>query len=198
MTNQINMNRILIISLVLLTGLIGCKNREKSIDKLEIAKKYFEALDKSNSSEMKDLLTDSLVTTIPKYEYEVKFSKNDYVENWLKWDSIFEPTYEVLEMELENGIIKAKVSKTDKRILFLMQKPFLTNEILSFQNNKIVSVETEYLNFDEATWEKNKNELLSWAEKNHPELNLKSHIYNQTEFGGKQLLKAIQFYENKK
>ena len=190
------MNRILIISLVLLIGLISCQSSEKTNDKIEIAKKYFAALDKSNSSEMKELLTDSLVTAIPKYEYEVKFSKNDYVEKWLKWDSIFEPTYKVLEMEVENGMVKAKVSKMDKRILFLMQEPFLTNEILRFQNDKIVTVETEYLNFDEATWEKNKNGLLSWIEENHPELN--GFIYDQTESGGTKFLKAIELYENKK
>ena len=132
MTNHIKMNRILLFSLILLVGLIGCKKSEKTIDKLEIAEKYFVALDESNSSKMKDLLTDSLITAIPKYEYEVRYSKNDYVEKWLKWDSVFEPTYKVLELDLVNGIVKAKVSKTDRRILFFMQKPFLTNEILRF------------------------------------------------------------------
>ncbi len=135
------MNLILIMSFALLVGLISCKNSEKTSDKLEIAEKYFVALDKSNSSEINDLLADSLVTTIPKYDYEVRYSKSDYVEKWLKWDSVFEPTYKVVEMKLENGIVKAKVLKTDKRINFLMQKPFLTNEILRFENNKIISVE---------------------------------------------------------
>ncbi|MDY8135420.1 hypothetical protein [Aquimarina sp. 2201CG5-10] len=192
------MNRILIISFALLIGLISCKKSEKTSNKLEIAEKYFVALDKSNSSEIKDLLADSLVTMIPKYEYEVRYSKNDYVEKWLKWDSVFEPTYKVIEMRLENGIVKAKVSKTDKRIHFLMQKPFLTNEILRFENDKIISVETEYLNFDEVTWEKNKNGLLSWTEENHPELNLNRFIYDQTESGGMKFLKAIELYKNKK
>ncbi|MDH7447806.1 hypothetical protein [Aquimarina sp. 2201CG14-23] len=147
---------------------------------------------------MKALLADSLVTSIPKYGYEVRYSKNDYLENWLKWDSVFEPTYKVLEMELENGIVKAKVSKTDKRIRFLMGKPFLTYEILKFKNNKIMSVKEEYLNFDELAWEKNKNGLLIWIEENHPELNLNRFIYDQTESGGQKFLKAIELYENEK
>ena len=192
------MNKIIVLLLLLTIGFISCKNSEKTNDKLEISKKYFNALDKSSSSEMKDLLTDSLITTIPKYDYEVRYSKNDYVENWLKWDSVFEPTYKVLEMSLENGIVKAKVSKTDKRIIFFMQKPFLTNQILSFQNNKIVSIEEEPLNFDEATWEKNRNGLLNWTKENHPELNLNRFINIQTESGGKKLSKAIELYKNKK
>jgi len=195
MSYRIIMNRILIISYIFLIGLISCNNSDKSIDKLGIAKKYFEALDKSNSSKIKTLLTDSLITAIPKYGYEVTFSRSDYIEKWLKWDSIFEPSYKILEMELENGNVKAKVSKSDKRIYFLMQKPFHTNEVLRFQNDKIIAVETEYLNFDKTTWEKNKNRLLNWIEENNPELN--GFIYDQTESGAKKFLKAIELYEKK-
>jgi len=190
------MNKIIVFLFFIAIGLISCKNSEKTIDKIEIAEKFFVALNKSNSSEMKDLLNDSLITTIPKYEYEVRYSKNDYVKNWLKWDSVFKPNYKVLEMNLESGIIKAKVSKVDNRILFFMQKPFLTNEVLKFEKDKIIAIETEYLNFDEETWGKNRSELLSWISENHPELN--GFIDDQTEAGGKKFLKALELYKNKK
>ncbi|MCA0132749.1 hypothetical protein [Winogradskyella alexanderae] len=191
------MNRILIISLVLLVGFVSCKNAEKAVDKLKMAENYFEALNASNSSKMKDVLADSLIITIPKYEYEVRYSKKDYLSNWLKWDSVFEPTYEVLEMNLHNGSVKAKVSKSDKRIFFFMQKPFLTNYSIRFENNKIIAVEEEALNFDEATWERNRTELLNWNKAHHPKLNLDHYINEQTASGGMKLLKAIEFYKNK-
>ena len=192
------MNRILITSLILLFGLVSCKNSEKTIDKLQIAENYFVALDESNSAKMEGLLADSLITTIPKYEYEVRYSKNDYLRDWLKWDSIFEPTYKVLEMNLENGNVKAKVSKSDKRIIFFMGKPFITNEILRFKDDKIIELETEYVNFEEDIWGKNRTELLNWTKENHPELNLDLNINIQTESGGKLFLKAIERYENEK
>src|SRR5690606_1551669 len=192
------MNKTIVLLLLLTIGFTSCKNSEKEIDKLEIAKKYFVALDESNSSKMKDLLTDSLITSIPKYEYEVRYSKNDYIEKWLKWDSIFEPTYEVLEMNMENGAVKAKVSKSDKRIFFFMQKPFISNEILKFKDDKIIAIESEYINFDEETWGKNRTELLNWTKENHPELKLDHFINVQTESGGKKFLKAIELYKNKK
>jgi hypothetical protein len=192
------MNKTTVLLLLLTIGLISCKNSEKEFDKLEIAEKYFVALDESNSSKMKGLLTDSLITTIPKYEYEVRYSKNDYLGNWVKWDSIFEPTYKVLEMNLENGTVKAKVSKTDKRILFFMHKPFLSNYTIRFHNNNIASIEEEYLNFDEVTWGKNRSGLLNWTKENHPELNLDHFINIQNESGGKKLFKAIELYKNKK
>ncbi|WP_062062814.1 hypothetical protein [Aquimarina longa] len=192
------MNRILIISLILLVGLVSCKNSEKTIDKLQIAENYFVALNESNTAKMEDLLADSLITTIPKYKYEVRYSKNDYLRNWLKWDSLFEPTYKVLEINMENGTVIAKVSKSDKRIIFFMGKPFVTNEILRFQDDKIIELETEYINFDEETWGKNRTELLNWTKENHPELNLDLNINMQTESGGKKFLKAIELYENEK
>ncbi len=198
MNNQINMNRILIIFLILLVGLVSCKNSEKTIDRLLIAENYFVALDESNSAKMEDLLADSLIITIPKYEYKVRYSKNDYLRNWLKWDSVFEPTYKVLEMNMENGTVKANVSKSDKRIIFFMGKPFVTNEILRFKDDKIIELETEYINFDEKTWGKNRTELLNWTKENHPELNLDLNINMQTESGGKKFLKAIERYENEK
>ncbi|MEN1784068.1 MAG: hypothetical protein AAGF77_02920 [Bacteroidota bacterium] len=144
---------------------------------------------------MNEVLTDSLITKIPEYEYEVRYSKNDYTNNWLKWDSVFDPTYKVLEMNVEKGIVKAKVSKTDTRILFFMQKPFLTNEILRFENDKIIAIETEYLNFDEKTWGENRAKLLSWISENHPEL--EGFINEQTKTGGRKFLKALELYGNR-
>ena len=196
MTYKTKWNRILLISFVIFTGILGCKNTEKKIDELEIARQYYEALDKSNSADLKALLSDSLLTVIPKYAYKVTFSRDDYAEKWLKWDSVFEPDYEVLDMKLVNGVVKAKVSKTDQRILFFMQKPFVTNETLIIKNNKIITVETAYVNFDEATWERNRNGLLNWIDENHPELN--GFINDQTEAGGLKFQKAIELYKNKK
>lgn len=193
MANKTKFNQILIITLVFLT-VLSCKDTEKRVDKLEIARQYYRTLDKSSSIEMKALLTDILVTVIPKYNYKVTFSKDDYVEKWLKWDSVFEPDYKVLDMKLDNGVVKAKVSKTDRRILFFMQKPFVTNETLIIKNNKIIRVETAYVNFDEVTWERNRNRLLNWIDENHPELN--GFIFDQTEAGGLKFLKAIELYKS--
>ena len=63
---------------------------------------------------------------------------------------------------------------------------------------KIIELETEYINFDEETWGKNRIELLNWTKENHPELNLDLNINIQTESGGKKFLKAIELYENEK
>ncbi len=193
--NETQMNKIivLVLFLTITIGFISCKTSEKEIDRVKIAKKYFKVLDNSDFSGMSDWFADSLTTI--EGEYKQTYSKTDYLE-FLKWDSVFDPNYEILEIEQNNGIVKAKISKMDKRISFLHKQPFITNQTIKFQNEKIISVETDYLDFNEATWEKNKNGLLSWIEENHPELN--GFLYDQTKSGGIKYLKAIELYKNKK
>lgn len=187
------MNKILALLIILKIGLISCKTSEKEIDKVEIAKQYFEVLDTSDYSGMSQWFGDSLKTI--EGVYEQTYSKSNYLE-FLKWDSVFEPNYEILEIDETDGTVKAKISKIDKRIAFLHEEPFVTNQTIKFQNEKIISVEIEYVDFNETTWERNRNELLNWVEYNHPELN--GFINDQTEFGGIQFLKAIELYKNKK
>ena len=177
-------------------GIISCKNSDKEIDKLEIAKNYYDILDKSNSSGIKSLLTDSLLTKETEYDYEQTFSKKEYVE-WIKWDSVFQPTYKILEIGQENGTVKAKISKTDIRISFLHKEPIVTDQVIRFDKDKITSIETiKYVIFNDSVFVKNRDGLVNWIDKNHPELN--GFIYDQTKTGGMKYLKAIELYENKK
>jgi len=187
------MYKTIVLLLLLTIGFVSCKNSEKEIDRVEIVKQYFKVLDNSDYSKMSDWFADSLTTV--EGEYKQTYSKNDYLE-FLKWDSVFDPNYEILEIEQKNGIVTAKISKMDKRISFLHEEPFITNQTIKFKNDKIISVEAEYVDFNEATWKRNKNGLLSWIDENHPELN--GFIYDQTESGGMKFLKTIELYKNKK
>jgi hypothetical protein len=189
------MKKIVLFLILSAVGFISCNNSEKKIEKLKIAKKYYEILDKLYVSEIETLLADSLLTKETEYDYEQKFSKKEYIE-WLKWDSVFQPTYKVLEIEKKNETVKATISKTDKRISFLHKKPIVTNQIIYFDKNKITRVETtKYVIFNDSTFVKNRDELLDWIDKNHPELN--GFIYNQTKSGGINYLKAIELYKHK-
>jgi hypothetical protein len=192
--NQIQMHKTAILTLLLVIAFISCKRSDKEIDTVEIAKKYYDALDNSDASAMAVLLTDSLVTKETAYDYEQTFSRSEYLE-WVKWDSVFDPTYEILQIDQKDEYIKAKISKIDKRISFLHEEPIVTNQLIRFDQDKIVSVETtEYVVFNDTTFVKNRESLLSWIDENHPELN--GFIYNQTAPGGRQYLKAIELYTN--
>ena len=190
------MNKIVVLLFLIAIGFISCKNSEKEIGKLEIAKQYYKALDNSDSAVMNILLTDSLLTKETDYDYEQTFSKKEYIKEWLKWDSVFNPTYKVLEIEQENETVKAKISKVDKRILLLHEEPTVWNEVIRFDSDKIISIERKNVIFNDKTWERNRTKLLSWIDENHPELN--GFLNGQTESVGLQYLKAIELYVNKK
>ncbi|WP_159020121.1 hypothetical protein [Algibacter sp. L3A6] len=187
------MKKLIVLLLILVMGFASCKNSEKQIDKIEISKQYFKELSHSDDSKISNCLTDSI--TIIEGEYKIIYSKKDYLE-LLKWDAVFSPNYKILEIEEAGGMVKVKISKIDKRIAFLQETPFIMHQTIKFQKEKIISIETEYLDFKEATWERNKNTLISWIDKNHPELN--GFIYDQTESGGMKFLKAIALYKNRK
>lgn len=183
------MNKLIIVTLLLI-GFISCKNSEEKIGKLTIAKEYYKALNNSDDVGIEALLRDSLLTK--ESNYKQIFSIEEYKE-WLQWDAIFEPTYKTLDIKEENGVVKATISKMDKRILFLHEEPIVTKQTIHFKNAKISSIETtDYLNFKDTIFIKNRTKILNWVSTKHPELD--GFIYDQTKKGGQKYIKAINLY----
>ncbi|HLT53332.1 MAG TPA: hypothetical protein VKZ97_05565 [Flavobacteriaceae bacterium] len=182
-----------ILLLVALTlALTACNTAKKDTARLEVAKLYYNTLNTSNYSDLNKWFGETLTTI--EGEYQHVYSKSEYLE-FLKWDAVFNPTYNILKLEEKEGLVTAQISKTDQRIAFLHEAPFTINQTLSIQENKITSIETSYVGFDETTWETNKNGLLTWISNNHPELN--GFIYTQTEANAKRFLEAIALYKNR-
>ena len=190
------MKKIIALSLFLSLGFLSCKTFEKEIDKLEIAKQYYKALDDSDTSFIGNLVNDSIVIRESEYDYQESFSVKGYA-TWLQWDSVFDPTYKVLEIEQEGERVRATISKIDKRIRFLHKEPIVTKELIHFDKNKIGKVEKiEYPVFNDSIFVKNREEFLNWMDEHHPDLN--DFIYNQTKAGGIRYVKAIDLYKNRK
>ena len=189
------MKRNIALILLCLAIVAGCQNPKKKVDKLEIAKQYYEALDNSDGLIMKELLADTLFTVETDYDYEQYFTREGYVESWLRWDSVFAPTYKVLDIEQDQELVKATISKSDKRILFLHNEPTVWDEILQFDGVAIARIARRNVTFNDTLWVQNVNALLAWIDANHPELN--GFINDQTRTGGMNYLKAIELYENR-
>lgn len=182
-------------SVLLLILFASCNISKKEGNKLELAKTYYQVLDQSKISEISSLISDSLVTKEIGYDYEQVFSKEQYI-NWLKWDSLFNPTYKILEIEEIDSTVKVKVSKSDQRILFLHKEPTVYAQTLHFEDGKITTIENKNVIFNDSVWVKNRAIFLKWIDQNHPELN--GFIFDQTEKGGLNYLKAIEYYKNRK
>jgi len=181
--------------LVLILGFSACKKPEKKIDHLTLTNRYFEILDASKTSEIEDLLLDSLVTRETEYDYTYTFSKAAYVE-WLRWDSVFNPNYKILNIEQDSTVVKVRVSKMDTRINFLHKAAIVTDQEFHFKKDKISTiVTTNYVEFNDSIFVKNRETFLNWMGQNHPDFN--DFIFDQTKAGGLKYLKAIKLYQNK-
>jgi len=190
-----------VILLLLLFGLLSCKTTKQDLNKesikLQLAASYYKALNDSKTSQMRALVGDTIVIRENADNYEERFSQKEYIQ-WLEWDSVFEPTYTVLEIEQDNQIVKAKISKMDKRLAFLHEKPIVWNEIVKFDNNrtqvnKISRIDrVKYEVFDVEKFIKNREVLVTWIDENYPEL--KGFLYPQTKPAAIQYLKAIVLY----
>ncbi len=126
--------------------------------------------------------------------YDNSFSKDNYY-NLFQWDSIFQPSYEILKIEEKaDGTVDMEIAKQGPRILFLNEKPVVNHEIIQFEQGKIHQVHiVEYIVFDEETWARKRQSLLDWVDSNYPELN--GFIYDQTKAGALNYLKALEYYQ---
>ena len=180
--------------ILVLLVVISCKDSKEETELVEITKKYYKVLDESDTFGIEPLIRDTIITRENEYNYEQKFSTKEYVE-WLKWDSVFHPTYKINRIEQENNIVKVQISKTDKRISFLHKEPIITNQIVRFDKDKISHIETvEYVVYNDSLWLENRGHFLDWVNINYPEMN--GVIYDQTKMGGIKYLELIELYEN--
>lgn len=171
---------------------LSCQPKEKEVDKVQLVKDYVSALNTFDFEGIVSKFQDSV--RLKEIVYESHFSREDYY-HLFQWDSIFQPKYEILEIEeAEDGTVKMQVSKAGPRILFLNKKPIITDEVVRFEGDKIQSVQiTDYVVFDEVTWTNTRKDLLSWINANHPELN--GFLHDQTKQGALNYMKALEYYQ---
>ena len=175
----------------LITFSVGCSNEKLSPD--ELVTKYYNAFNASDFTQLVPLITDSI--TIIEGDYVMPFSHNSFYEHF-KWDSIFQPTYKIVELEGQNNQIIATVASSSKRYKFLKNDPLICRFKISFNSNRIAKLEAlECLNTDWNVWQEERDSLVNWIEANHPELD--GFIHDLTMDGAKDYLKAIELYKNR-
>ena len=174
--------------------LMSCSTKNTPIDKIEIVKSYYQALNNKNLKNIPNLIADSIL--LKESDYKMPYDKASFIE-LSKWDIAFDPTYKIISIEEADNGVKAKVSKLGKRIQFLHERPIITEDFFEFEDNKIRSTgATKYIVFDDKTFITNRVKLRKWIDDNHPELN--GFLYDQTPKGAKNYLKAIELFEAKK
>ena len=186
-----NMKKLLIL-LTVISVLSGCSN--KKLSPSEAVEEYYAAFDSSNFERLISLVDDSL--TIVEGEFLSTYNHDSFYQQF-KWDSIFQPTYEVIRIEEESDHVIATVSSHSLRYEFLKNNPLTSKFKISLNSGKISRIElVGYEGADFEVWQKERDSLVKWVNTNHPELD--GFVNDLTINGSKNYLKAIELYENRK
>lgn len=175
----------------LIAFLTGCS--DKKLSPTELVTQYYEAFNASDFTQIAPLITDSI--TIVDGEYIMPYSHDSFYEHF-KWDSVFQTTYKIVNLEDQHEQIIATVASSSKRYKFLKNDPLTCRFKISFESDKISKLEAlECLGADWDVWQKERDSLVHWINMHHPELD--GFIHDMTMKGAKDYLKAIALYENR-
>lgn len=176
--------------LLLLNFLTGCN--EQKLTHQETVTKYYNVRDVANYDELKKLISDSI--TITAGDYVMPYNHDSFYEQF-KWDSIFNPSYKIVELKEKNNQIIASVALNSVRNEFLKNNAMTCQYRISFNSGKISKIEElECQGADWNIWQKERDSLVSWIKKNHPELD--GFVHDMTMNGAINYLKAIELYKN--
>ncbi|WP_036383555.1 MULTISPECIES: hypothetical protein [Flavobacteriaceae] len=175
--------------LFLLCFLTGCN--DQNVTHKETVTRYYNARDAVNFNKLRTLINDSI--TIVAGDYVMPYDQDGFYEVF-RWDSIFSPSYKIIELEERNNQVIVSVMMTSARNEFLKNSPMTCQYKISFKSGKISKIEEkECRDADWGVWKNKVDSLVGWIKKNHPELD--GFIYDMTMNGAKNYLKAIELYE---
>ncbi|MEP2056853.1 MAG: hypothetical protein ABJJ05_03555 [Maribacter litoralis] len=177
--------------LFLITVLNSCDNQKLSPK--ETVTTYYNAFDSGDFNKIKAVIHDSI--TLVSGDFVMPFNKTSFKE-FYKWDSIFEPTYEILQLTEDNNDITATITQKNIRNGFLKNNPLKLNIKVSFVSGKITKLEElDYIDVNWTAWNQEKDSLVDWIKVNHPELD--GFVNDMTMTGAMNYLKAIELFEKK-
>lgn len=184
------MKYLLLLSILILS--VGCA--DKASTPVEQITAYYDGFKKSDFSQIKNTLSDSLVSISG--DYRMAYSREGFYEKF-KWDSVFKPEYTLDSIETNGEHPIATVTMNSPKLEFLHNNPMTCRYMVYFENDKIARIQE--LNCPTANWElwaKQRDSLVSWTKVNHPELD--GFINDLTMQGAMNYMEAIVLYRNRK
>lgn len=169
--------------------MVGCNNHK--LNHQETVKEYYNAFDSGNYTQIRALINDTI--TITAGDYVTRYTHESFHE-FFKWDSIFKPSYEIVELKEKDNHIVATIASKSLRYEFLKNNPLTCQFKIFFNSGKILKIESwECLGADWSIWQKERDSLVHWISKNNP--NLDGFIHDMTMDGATNYLKAIELYK---
>lgn len=164
----------------------------KKVDLIETTKAFYSACNEYNFDKINELTYDTI--SIIDGTFRADYDKKAY-KIIFQWDSTFNPQYNIEYIEQSNADIFVKLSTSSKRFEFLGNNPLVTTHKISFQDNKIRTIElTEYVETDFKIWVEKRDTVVNWIRVNHPELD--GFIFDMTKQGAENYRTAINLFNN--
>ena len=177
--------------LFLIVVLTSCDN--KKLSHKETITIYYKAFDSGDFNKLKGVIHDSI--TMINGDFVTPFDKDSFYE-FYKWDSIFEPSYEVIDLSEENDNVIATISQKNIRNEFLKNNPLQFKVKISFASGKITKLEElDYIGVNWQEWNQEKDSLVNWIKVNHP--NLDGFVNDMTRKGAINYVRAIELYKGR-
>ncbi|NJB36628.1 hypothetical protein [Croceivirga sp. JEA036] len=170
---------------------IACSN--KNADNKAMVKAYYDGFLKGDYGLVKQVMADEFISV--EGDFTTRYTPETYHELF-KWDSVFKPAYHIKEIKTMQNEVVATVSVSSDKFQFLKNNPLVFKHKFSFKNGKIARSEyIEFIGTDWDAWEAQKQALLIWIAKEHPELD--GFMYDLTEKGAINYNRAMDLYKNR-
>jgi hypothetical protein len=157
-----------------------------------ILEKYLNGYYNQGFNSISSLLADS-VTIKDAPDYMITYSKDEYKVIY-EWDSTFLPENKYTIIGQTDTTIDFFEERYSIRFEFLEHNPLKMKQRIHFRHGQISTIENmEYLNFNVDKWTSNRDSLVSWIDRNHPELT--GFIFDLTPKGAENYMKAIELYK---
>lgn len=191
MIKKINFTGIVLIGLII--TMISCNSKKSTDSKDQIIKDYYSGCNSGNFNMISECISDSIMTT--EMEYILTRNRNELYKQF-QWDSVFQPKYNLIDLENDSNSYVATISKICKRIDFLQDTVITFTVKIDFKDDKIIKMQlTDYVLLDFIKWQQRTETLISWINQNYPEL---SGFNNDlTKSGAQKFLKAVDLYRDK-
>ena len=181
-----------IFHILLLTAIFtSCGNQ--MLSHKETVNRYYKAFDSGDFDKIKRVTHDSI--TMMNGDFVTPFDNNSFYE-FYKWDSVFKPSYKVIELTEQNNDVIATITQKNIRNEFLKNNPLQFKVKLSFSADKISRLEElEYIDVNWQEWNQEKDSLVNWIKVNHP--NLDGFVNDMTRKGAINYVRAIELYKGR-
>lgn len=151
---------------------------------------FYQSLNQSDFRKIQTLISDTII--VGEMDWDKKYSTADYYD-WFSWDSVFQPSYHIIDFEVTDSFVIFSVVKFCKRIDFLLGDSLRYTSTAKIKDKKINEIRTiSYQNMDFKKWQDSRDSLIQWINLNHPDL--KNFMDKQDAEFGKKFMKAISLH----